>query len=1029
MTNTNKTATTTTTATTATTTTTRDASLTPLARHLGGQLARRLLHLLAFCGLLALLGGCGAATVTPAAPPHRATRLPQTAPELQVSVRRGDARVLHAGAESFTALTKGQRARGVVALRGGAAPVLLGLHGASGREQGKLWLRAGAELRWGLTAQGELRLALARGEARLSIYSATRAVTLLAGQGRHIALAGQDVRIWRAGDAVRATPTANAPAAAAWTLALLEDARGAGVGSLEVRRRVASGAASRAKLSLRSLAVTVKTHGYVAETHVEHVFINTSSERLEGTFRFPLPAGASLLGLAMEIKDKLMEGELVERTKARKTYESIVDSMRDPALLEWEQGNVFKLRVFPIEPQKTKRVVLRYLAPIDATAQRVFRYDTAAPGLQQRIPRFSLVVDGKTVADAKDFKPGRSLAVQLADTKVQALREARADGVYTAVRLRPDWSRLRRAPSAKVPATTTPTSAPKKLSPASPRDLLLLVDSSRSALEARPLQLAAVQTLLETLRPEDRFLVVATDLTTRDHAPRFTSTTVGARRGALAFLRAIEPDGASDLGAALTHAGQLLRARGDRSRRAQLVYLGDGTATWGVTERAKLERLSAGALDETPLHALVLGKGASRELLCGLAARQGGRCMRPRTQTAVRQLALALSRPEALRLANVTLRAGEHDEVFPRQARTLFFGESITAYVRTPAGKAAPTQLTMTARFAGQPVVLSFACTAVAPAKHVAHRWARAKLAQLAADGADKKTVVATSLRYGVMSKHTSFLVLESEQAYKRWGIERKNKARFAAAPKVSGADLESVSGQRARLSPDHFQPGDPEVRIPAPANAKSVVVVFPFGETKVANYERALRAWTVRFLVAHGTPDGTYQVTVRVTHQDDRVEILKLSYVVDSTAPLVTLKVIKRRRGYSLTAHQVVTRRELLLEQQRALIHSGSKAKTAGTISDPRATRSGGPKHKLARYAHVAQDIKRVEVRLPSGKVLKLYHHKLGSFVGRWRPRTALTTPVELTVVATDRAQNRRVERLRFDPRSGTLSSLEVRR
>ena len=51
-------------------------------------------------------------------------------------------------------------------------------------------------------------------------------------------------------------------------------------------------------------------------------------------------------------------------------------------------------------------------------------------------------------------------------------------------------------------------------------------------------------------------------------------------------------------------------------------------------------------------------------------------------------------------------------------------------------------------------------------------------------------------------------------------------------------------------MSPDHLQPGDPEIRIAAPADARSVVVFFPFGETKVARYERAHKAWTVRFLV-----------------------------------------------------------------------------------------------------------------------------------------------------------------------------------
>ena len=40
-----------------------------------------------------------------------------------------------------------------------------------------------------------------------------------------------------------------------------------------------------------------------------------------------------------------------------------------------------------------------------------------------------------------------------------------------------------------------------------------------------------------------------------------------------------------------------------------------------------------------------------------------------------------------------------------------------------------------------------------------------------------------------------------------------------------------------------------------------SVVVVFPFGESKVARYEPEIGAWTARFLVSQDTPDGTYQI------------------------------------------------------------------------------------------------------------------------------------------------------------------------
>src|SRR5262249_53533621 len=133
-----------------------------------------------------------------------------------------------------------------------------------------------------------------------------------------------------------------------------------GEGSLEAR----SERTGKTRLALERLSVRAETTGDVAEVAVEHVFRNDSEERLEGTFRFPLPEGSMLVGLAMEMDGKLVEGELVERDKARKAYEETVDNMLDPALLEWESGTSFKLRVFPIEPKATKRVVIRFVAPL-----------------------------------------------------------------------------------------------------------------------------------------------------------------------------------------------------------------------------------------------------------------------------------------------------------------------------------------------------------------------------------------------------------------------------------------------------------------------------------------------------------------------------------------------------------------------------------------------------------------------------------------------------------------------------------------
>src|SRR5262249_53127644 len=153
--------------------------------------------------------------------------------------------------------------------------------------------------------------------------------------------------------------------------------------------------------------VKVTTHGDLATTEIEHVFANPDSggRPREGTFRFPVPDGAMLTGLAMEIDGHLVEGEIVERDKARAVYEEGVDKMEDPALLEWEEGNWFKLRVFPLVAGQTKRVVIRYTAPLARGADG-WEYDYAlavaqtggagsAPGA---IGTFDLELDGRPIA-------------------------------------------------------------------------------------------------------------------------------------------------------------------------------------------------------------------------------------------------------------------------------------------------------------------------------------------------------------------------------------------------------------------------------------------------------------------------------------------------------------------------------------------------------------------------------------------------------------------------------------------------------
>jgi len=106
--------------------------------------------------------------------------------------------------------------------------------------------------------------------------------------------------------------------------------------------------------------VNARVTDQIAVTSVDQEFYNPNPQRLEGTFIFPVPKGAQLNKFTMEIDGKQVEAELLSAEKARRIYEDIVRRMKDPALLEYSGRDLFKVRIFPIEPHSKKRITLSY---------------------------------------------------------------------------------------------------------------------------------------------------------------------------------------------------------------------------------------------------------------------------------------------------------------------------------------------------------------------------------------------------------------------------------------------------------------------------------------------------------------------------------------------------------------------------------------------------------------------------------------------------------------------------------------------
>jgi Ca-activated chloride channel family protein len=106
--------------------------------------------------------------------------------------------------------------------------------------------------------------------------------------------------------------------------------------------------------------VNVSINGNAAKTSIDQEFYNPSNFRLEGYYIFPIPKNAVINNFSMVINGKEMQAELLDATKARKIYEDIVRKIKDPALLEYTESGLFRVRIFPIEPRSTKKVSIGY---------------------------------------------------------------------------------------------------------------------------------------------------------------------------------------------------------------------------------------------------------------------------------------------------------------------------------------------------------------------------------------------------------------------------------------------------------------------------------------------------------------------------------------------------------------------------------------------------------------------------------------------------------------------------------------------
>ncbi|GIK36206.1 MAG: hypothetical protein BroJett011_00390 [Chloroflexota bacterium] len=567
-------------------------------------------------------------------------------------------------------------------------------------------------------------------------------------------------------------------------------------------------------LTVQNHRVNVTIEDQVATTRVDQTFRNDSQWSLEGTYIFPLPENAAISDFAMWINGQKVEGQLYTKEEARRIYDDIVRRRLDPALLEYIGRDLFQASIFPIDPGDTRRVEIEYsqILPVDnGLVHYVYPLSTE---------RFSArpLEDVSVTVNIKSNEPIK--AVYSASHPVSISREGRYGALV-------GWEDANVLPTTDFSLYYTVSQddigvnllsykaqdedgffvllvAPNvDAEQVVDKDVILILDVSGS-MEGEKMEQAreALKYVLDHLNQGDRFNIIAfsTGVRAFSSRPEPLSALPEARR----FVDELRPEGSTDINRALLEA---INAA-DRERPTIIVFLTDGLPTSGVVETPQiLANVEQAASSNLRIFPFGVGDDVDTVLLDTLAQEQRGvsAYVRPseRVDEQVSSFYAKVSTPVladlSLDVTGVTL-----EDTYPYPLPDLFAGTQLILTGRYRDG--GPASVTLTGQINGQERTFRFddltfatgSATSNRSAEFIPRLWATRKvgylLNQIRLHGENRETIdeiVNLSVRYGIITPYTSFLVEEPELALSQEGrgqlADEAFAAEAAAPAEVSG--------------------------------------------------------------------------------------------------------------------------------------------------------------------------------------------------------------------------------------------------
>lgn len=603
------------------------------------------------------------------------------------------------------------------------------------------------------------------------------------------------------------------------------------------------------QLEIRYHHVTVRIQDQVAVTHVDQVFYNPNAYPIEGTYIFPIPSDAVVTAFTLWIDGKAVEGKVLDAEQARSMYEEIVQKLRDPALLEYVDRGAVQARIFPIDPGGERRIELEYsqvLRAENGLVRYVYPLNTEKFSLKP-LESVSVNIDILSQEPIRAvYSPSHNIAtVRENDQHVTAGYEEndvlpQSDFVlYYSVGESEAFHLLtyRDPTDAADPGgfflvllAPRPDAGTEVL----PKDVLLVLDRSGS-MEGEKFGQAqeALRYILKHLNKEDKFNIITFSTGLETYARNLRPASEANE--ALPWVDRLSAMGSTDINRALLEAASMV----DRERPTYVIFLTDGLPTEGETESQKiLDNFREAAPDNLRLFSFGVGYDVDTVLLDSLAQEHHGASSyvlpEERLDENLSAFYAKISTPV---LTNLELTFDDISvyDIYPSPLPDLFLGSQIVAVGRYRQGGIG--NITLTGEVNNQSQSFRFpelvfeedSRESSETLKALPRLWATRKIGfllnQVRLEGANQETIdqiVRLSIRYGIVTPYTSYLVTEDMAigAAAQEEIAKETYNQMKAAPaEVSGQDAVRQAADEGAMA------GAESVQSP-PAEAANVVRV-----------------------------------------------------------------------------------------------------------------------------------------------------------------------------------------------------------